>query len=655
MLNRPLTDEGRAKVLRAYILAVAMAGVCVLVDAALSSVRAPHPFAWLALAAIAVATGSFKLNFAGNSADIAIDDTFYMAIAILFGPGPATVAIAAGGFALPVRRRRPLRQIVFNTASLALSMWAASSTFFLIAQVDPLAISRAPMATLVLPLLALCVVYFVFNTGLMATVIGLDTRTPPLQIWRAHFQWLSVSFFGAASLAFCLVLLLQQASMAALVIVLPLLAIFHLTLRASFGRLDDANRHLSDMDRLYLSTIETLAMAIDAKDDVTHDHVRRVQTYASGLAKALGVADELTLKALAAAALLHDTGKLAVPERILNKPGKLTPSEFEKMKLHVDIGADILSLVEFPFPVVPIVRCHHENWDGSGYPRGVKGDDIPIGARILSVVDCFDALTSDRPYRRRMTDEEALGILRERSGKMYDPAVVEMFTRVYRELRVEHEPAPAHEVLQRVSASRVDDVEPATNPSEAIAADLLAFVSLARVASGDAGVSDVLALSSNLMQNLAPGVTGVWYLVDEGQDRLVAQDAFGPAASTLRNTTFAIGDRLTGWVASTHQPILGSDANLDLGSRAEMAVPALTRCVAVPLLKGDRLAGVLSLYASDPAVLTEERGRLAQMIAPHLASAISAARGTVPPARDHKPAERVPVGASSRETRVVAH
>ena len=188
----------------------------------------------------------------------------------------------------------------------------------------------------------------------------------------------------------------------AMAIVLPVLAVLHRTLGASFGRLEDARRHLRQMDRLYLSTVETLAMAIDAKDDVTHSHVRRVQAYATALAKELGVDDEPTLRAVEAAALLHDTGKLAVPEHILNKPGKLTPPEFEQMKRHVDVGADILSLVNFPFPVVPIVRCHHENWDGTGYPRGVKGEEIPIGARILSVADCFDALTSDRPYRRRL-------------------------------------------------------------------------------------------------------------------------------------------------------------------------------------------------------------------------------------------------------------
>ena len=175
-------------------------------------------------------------------------------------------------------------------------------------------------------------------------------------------------------------------------------------------------------------------MAIDAKDQITHGHVRRVQAYAIGLAHAVGVTSETELKAIEAAALLHDMGKLAIPEHILNKPGKLTAAEYETMKQHANIGADILSAIEFPYPVVPIVRYHHENWDGRGYPQGLSGDNIPIGARILAVVDCFDALTSDRPYRPRLADTEALRILRERSGNMYDPALVETFTKIYKSI-----------------------------------------------------------------------------------------------------------------------------------------------------------------------------------------------------------------------------
>ena len=200
------------------------------------------------------------------------------------------------------------------------------------------------------------------------------------------------------------------------------------------GRVEDANRHLSQLNSLYISTIETLAMAIDAKDQITHGHIRRVQQYAVALARAVGIRDEAQLRAIEAAALLHDMGKLAVPEYILNKPGPLTPAEFEKMKLHASVGADILSSIEFPYPVVPIVRHHHESWDGSGYPAGLKGADIPIGARVLSVVDCFDALTSDRPYRPRLSDSDAIKILRDRRGSMYDPLVVDSFLKVHAEI-----------------------------------------------------------------------------------------------------------------------------------------------------------------------------------------------------------------------------
>ncbi len=176
-----------------------------------------------------------------------------------------------------------------------------------------------------------------------------------------------------------------------------------------------------------------------------------------------------------------------MPEHILNKPGKLTEAEFEKMKLHVDVGADILSLVEFPYPVVPIVRCHHENWDGTGYPRGIGGEDIPIGARILSVVDCFDALTSDRPYRRRMTDEAALDILRERSGRMYDPRVVDTFIAVYRrhpdagrDRRGASKCCSGSPVAPRARRG----AGPVSDARRRGVDDVLAFVSLARLARG---------------------------------------------------------------------------------------------------------------------------------------------------------------------------
>jgi putative nucleotidyltransferase with HDIG domain len=613
--------------LRVYLQALLVAGAIVLVHSAFAVARTPH-HGWLVFAALAMVAGSFKLNFASAvSASISVADTFFITTAVMFGPGPATVAVAVDSLVISCRRRHPWTRVAFNTAAPALSLWVGAETCFAIAGAAPLADAAVPVVTFIVPLLALALIYFLLNSGFTAIAVGLESQQSPVQLWRRHFQWLWIGYVGAASLAFCLMLLVQQASLAAVVMLLPLLAVFHLTLRSSFGRLDDAHRHLSDMDRLYLSTVETLAMAIDAKDDVTHSHVRRVQAYSVGLARALGLNDEMTLKAIKAAALLHDTGKLGVPEHILNKPGRLTASEFDKMKLHVDIGADILSLVQFPYPVVPIVRCHHENWDGTGYPRGVAGEDIPIGARILSVVDCFDALTSDRPYRRSLTDEAAIEILRERSGKMYDPRVVDTFIRVYRDIDVEPAGAPGErEVLQRLNQARAE-ADPSIEPGEVSTtapADLLAFVSLARLACGDGSTADVLALSSKLVQEIVPAASGAWYVRDLA-DHLVVADAFGPAAGVLREVSVDVGDRLTGWVAASGQPIMSADAALDLGARADLVTPPLRTCMSLPITMGSSVIAVLTLYSDSPGTFNGDQGRLVQMVAPHLGAALHAA------------------------------
>lgn len=620
-----------SEAISAYVPAVVGAGGIVLVLAAISTARTPNPAGWLALGALALVATSFRLRFTSVSANISIADTFFILMVVVWGPGPPTLAIALGGFLISTRRRHPWRQVAFNASAPALSLWLAAQSFLLSAGIQPLQHSGTNIGDLVLPLLLLTLVYFVCNSGFMAVVVALELREPPFQVWRRHFAWLGISYLAAASVAFCLILVVQQVHLMAVAIVLPLLAVFHLTLRASFGRLEDTQKHLGDLDRLYLSTVETLAMAIDAKDDVTHSHVRRVQAYAVGLAKALGIEDELEIKALKAAALLHDTGKLAVPEHILNKPGKLTESEFNEMKLHVDVGADILSLVEFPYPVVPIVRCHHENWDGTGYPRGVRGEAIPIGARILSVVDCFDALTSDRPYRRAMTDQAAFAILRERRGSMYDPRVVDTFLQVHHDIAIgEADSEQQRDVMRRIASSRGAaaepvDVPPPPAPLPAASNDVLAFVSLARIASGEGSASDVLALSSNLIADIMPDVTGAWYLPDGGRTRLVVAEAFGPARHALSGRTVGVGHRLSGWVAASRQPIVNSDAALDLEEAVDQIEPGLRSCMSVPLQMGDAFVGVLSLYSSSADAFDENRCRLIQMIAPHVAGAVQAA------------------------------
>jgi putative nucleotidyltransferase with HDIG domain len=631
--------------LRRYVQFVAVVGALAIVESIVGLTTRPHPYEWVLFAALGVLTGSFSMKIASISASVTVSDTFFITTALLFGPAPATLVVALDTFIVSYRRKHSRDRIAFNTATPALGMWAGSHTFFLLAGIPPLSHAQAPIEQLILPLLTLTTIYFLTNTGLIAVAIGLDTRKSPVQIWRQHFSWLSVNWFAAASVSFCFILLIYRVSYGAVIVILPLLVVLHLTLRASFGRLEDARSHLAHLDRLYLSTVETLAMAIDAKDDVTHSHVRRVQAYALGLARALGVTDEPTLKGIEAAALLHDTGKLAVPEHILNKPGKLSAAEFDQMKRHVDVGADILSLVDFPYPVVPIVRCHHENWDGTGYPRGIAGIEIPIGARILSVVDCFDALTSDRPYRSALSEQEAFDILKARRGTMYEPVVVDTFIRVHRDIVAGMVDAPAHrDVMQQISRSviAVQPPSPSVSASAAVSDEIIAFVSLARLASGNGSQSDVLAMASNLMAGIVADATIAWFLVDDSSGRLVAVDAAGPAAREVRGVSLAMAEGLSGWVAAHRQVIINSEAALDLGDRAGRAVPRLESCMSAPLVAGESLVGTMTLYSTKPAAFTDDQARLVQILAPHVAQAIWTARrsdtGThVPRAAGAKP------------------
>jgi diguanylate cyclase (GGDEF)-like protein/putative nucleotidyltransferase with HDIG domain len=438
-------------------------------------------------------------------------------------------------------------------------------------------------------------------------------------------MWLSLNYFSGASVAALLLPYLQEPGYAFIRVIgvlLPLLLISYLTLKTALGRVDDANRHLAELNRLYLSTIETLAMAIDAKDQITHGHIRRVQTFAVGLAKAMGLTEPAQIRAVEAAALLHDMGKLAVPEYILNKPGPLTAAEFEKMKLHASVGADILSAIEFPYPVVPIVRHHHESWNGTGYPDGLKGSDIPIGARILSVVDCFDALTSDRPYRPRLSDADALRILMERRGSMYDPLVVDTFTRVYREIApTEQEASEEKNGLSAItrgalpandaaiaSGSRLDDISASTE-------EMLLLYELARGLSGRLDLADAADVISKHLRRLVPATTCVFFLYDSDSDELMAAHAAGENSSHFSDIRIEMGQRLSGWVAANRQTIVNSDPMLDLGEVARALKPPLRSCLSTPLMVANELVGVLTVYSTHREAFTEDHRRLVEVVA----------------------------------------
>ena len=575
------------------------------------------------------AAGLMMLKVPSVDAVFSLSEVFAFSCLLLYGPEMATVTVAVDGVLLCRRRRLSLTQTVFNVGNLAFCVWVSGTLFFAVSGVAPLFQSPALPRVLLMPLGVMAACYFLINSGLLATVVGAQSGRPPLTVWREHFLGLAPNYAAGASLALLLVVV-YQLDIIAIALIPPILFISYLTLQASFGRLEDSKRHVEKLNRMYLSTVETLATAIDAKDEVTHGHIRRVQGGAVGLAREMGITDEETLKAIEAGGLLHDTGKIAVPEHILNKPGKLTAAEFEKMKLHAPIGADILSSIEFPYPVVPIVRHHHENWDGTGYPDGLRGTAIPIGARILSVVDCFDALTSDRPYRSRMTNEAALAILLERRGTMYDPAIVDAFVPAHARLMPLE--TPMHPAARAVGGARdrapAPGFVPAATATDAnVSEEVLGISSLARALGGEANLADAGALSWMMIKQVLPCASMGLFVPDERHDTVVGCYAAGSHAGLIRSLNASPGDGIVGWVAGHRRTAVNAEPALDFGLSVASLQPPLLSALAVPLMHDGTLVAVLSVYATSRGAFSEDHARLLDLLAPRLAASIAAVAG----------------------------
>ena len=337
-------------------------------------------------------------------------------------------------------------------------------------------------------------------------------------------------------------------------------------------------------------------------------------------------ADAHLLKALEAAALLHDLGKLAIPEHILNKPGRLTPGEYEEMKKHADIGASILSAVDFPFPVVPIVRHHHENWDGSGYPHGLSGTAIPLGARILSVVDCYDALTSDRPYRRRMNTDEALDIIQSRSGRMYDPSVIRTFLELHAAGAMNtKDPGDEGASPLRARIQKLFEVAPAAPvralPKPTCQHTVGQFMSTL----GGLDSPDVAHAISAFVSASVPDSVAVLFRPDSATHELETMGLSGFDARIPPSIT--IGAGVSGWVAATRQPMVNADAELDLGHIAGITLPPLRMCVSVPIADPEELLGVLTVYS--PYAFSERHQMLIHALAEQLPSVVGLDRASV--------------------------
>lgn len=616
---------------RTYLAFVIACGFAALCWSAFTLVTdPPDNRLWLALLALTCFSSTFAIRIPKVSVTISVSETFVFLAALMYGPAVATVIVAVDGFVISVwRRLRRAEQLLFNVAGPSLSLLVAAIAFRLAAGHQVGTVHPSSVLDGLVPFGVFTLTYFALNGGLNVGIVALERRVSLWSVWRPHFGVVLLSYCGSASVAALLIYNRRDFDISTIAIVLPLLVISYFTFKTSLQRVEDANRHLEQMNRLYLSTIETLAMAVDATDQITHGHIRRVQSWAVGLARALGVSDGTQLKAIEAAALLHDVGKLAIPEHILNKPGRLSAGEFEKMKRHASIGADILSAIDFPYPVVPIVRHHHEQWNGAGYPEGLRGSDIPIGARILSVVDCFDALTSDRPYRRALTSDRALEMLLEQRGQAYDPLVVDTFARVFREIApADGESGARGETMREIAEvahSPSADRTPRSAPVPVFAPDALPLAEVLLAGTPRAPLGQLAREVTETLLHLTPASLCVLYAVDDQGGNLMPLQAAGDLAPAVASVRIGVGDRLSGWVAANQRTICNSDASLDFVDREDLA-GTLRVCLSVPLTCGDALEGVVSLYAGPQSAFSESQRVAVESAARTLAQLIRGMR-----------------------------
>lgn len=618
-----------ARHIRTFYLAIVIGVGLVTVGWSLAHLSANPPNGeWFILAALTLFTGSFTVKLPSLQAKISVSDTFVFTAALLFGPAAGVITVVLDALVISLWMKRDQRsavRVLFNATAPATAIWIASETFFRLAGVTPGEINRADVGQLIIPAFSFAFAYFVINTGFVAGALATEVNESAVGIWLKHFPAVSITYFVGSSIAMLIVAYTDRIDLTVLSIIVPLLVISYLTFRSSMGRLEDAERHVAQVNEMYLSSVETLAMAVDAKDQITHGHIRRVQVYATELAKRLGVSDRQQLQALEAAALLHDMGKLAMPEHILNKPGKLTVSEFSEMQRHADIGADLLSSIRFPYPVVPIVRHHHENWDGTGYPSGISGPDIPIGARILSVVDCFDALNSDRPYRRRLEVEEAFSVLRARRGSMYDPWVVDAFISAYAEIAELAEAAGQH---ARSLLIPRQDPRMWISLSERVSATLEAAIQTALDSARDEieqskSEDEAFHVLERYAKTLANTDGFAFFRYSASDNSLKCVQSSNGNYRSLLGHVFYSGERITGWAWAHKRTICNGNAALeleDIPGFARISKSALSTTVGAG--SGADPVGVLTAYADQPDAFEPQHvyafERLSRFLGDHL-------------------------------------
>ncbi|MGC1417580.1 MAG: HD domain-containing phosphohydrolase [Candidatus Acidiferrum sp.] len=556
--------------------------------------------------ALALAASLLKVRLPGIEATMSANFLFIL-VGILDLSYPETLVMGCfGGLVQWIwQAKRPrFIQLLFSFANLSISITAADLVFHS---------SFAAHLGLGWPLLLVSAstIYFAINTMSVSGIIALTEKRNPLLVWKECYLWSFPYYLLGAMIAAGISLMNREFGWQFAILVLPLVYWMYRSYRTYLDRLEAEKKHTEAIADLHLRTIEALSLAIEAKDHNTHDHLRRVQTYAIQLGKDLGL-NEDELNALRAASMLHDIGKLAVPEQILSKPGRLTPEEFDRMKIHPVVGAEILDRVQFPYPVVPIVLSHHEKWNGTGYPYGMSGAAIPIGARILSVVDCFDALTSERPYRRAMSHEDAIRHLIAESGSSFDPRVVKAIEKRFQELEhIDKQSTNTRSPFESISTANRHGAPSAgfaevPNAAEVRATSFLASIvsarqeaqllfELAQTLGNSLSLRETLSVVAVRLKQMIPHDLIVVYVRE--RDKLTPRYLHGVDYALFGSLELPMGQGISGWVAQHEKPIINGDPATEF---KHLGVPArgteLQSTLSIPLQGREGVAGVISLY-----------------------------------------------------------
>jgi len=525
-------------------------------------------------------------------------------------------------------------QVAFNGCATALAIAATESAYYW-------PVLHRHISWDALPLIAAACVFFLGNTIPAAIAISLTEQKSLQRTWAKGYLWAFPYYLLGAAAAGLSSWLNGKFGWHVSLLLMPVLYLIYRSYGLYLGKIEAEKRHAEQMAQLHLRTIEVLALAIEAKDQQTHDHLQRVRIYAVEIAKELNVTPD-ELQALQAAALLHDIGKLAVPEHIVSKPGKLTPEEFEKMKIHPVVGAELLEKVQFPYPVAPIVRAHHEKWDGSGYPFGLRGEEIPVGARILAAVDFFDALASDRQYRRALPINDVVARLSSESGKHFDPQVVNVLLRRYKRLetlvlkdtleaqtklstnvRVEHGAAPASG-FETSSQSKQAPVSEATFLDSVAAAkqEVQILFEISQEMGTSLSLDDTLSVFASKIRRVIPYDSIVVYVRSDGV--LVPKHVSGESFRLLSALRIPMGEGVSGWVAENKKPILNGNPSVEPGYLNKEAgrSTSLNSALAVPLEGLDGVAGVVTLYHADKDAFSTDHLRILLAVSSKMALAI---------------------------------